>query len=104
MFRLLGWSVFRYGDVWIYQRGALVNQLEIVNALDATDTKRSYCDDDRFEIFVEDDRFEGVNGATARAELVRFKGRNPRALLRVSPSGVEFAFLVDLIGGLARVD
>jgi hypothetical protein len=104
--RILGWYCFVYDRVCIYQKGCLVDQTLITDALDVTKPKRSWCDDRSLSIFVEPVPFRGVYGVKQTAEVARFDGwlfRRKSANIRIAAESLSSRRLVRLLTELNRV-
>ena len=105
MLRLLGWCFFGYRKINIYQKNCLVNQMDIKRAIDATDKKRTWCEDRFLNIFVEPGDFKGIYGTIQKLEVARFEGlfRNrTSANIRVSAQHLSYEVMVSAIEELGR--
>lgn len=104
---LLGWGLFVYDRVSIFQKRCLVDQTVISEVLDLTKSKRTWCEDRRLSIFVEPYPFKGIYGVNQTVEVARFEGgflRPRSANIRITAESVKVSVLVDLIGELNRVN
>lgn len=106
IWRLLGWGLFVYDKVSIFQKNCLVDQTIVAEALEITKAKRTWCEDRRLSIFIEPAPFRGVYGVTQTVEVARFDGwifRGKSANIRIAAESLTLNRLVDLIGDLNRV-
>jgi len=105
IWRLLGWGIFVYDKVSIFQRNCLVDQTMIQEALDVTKSKRSWCKDTHLSIFIEPTSFRGIYGLQQTVEVARFdKGflRSRSANIRIAAPMVKLPVLIDVISELNR--
>lgn len=103
--RLLGWRLFRYGGVRIYQRRCLVDQSVVAKAIDDTAKKRSWCPDSGLSIFIEPQEFVGIYGTVQNVEVTRFSGifsRSKSANIRLASAAVKYQRVVDAIMEISR--
>lgn len=104
--RILGWSCFVYDKVTIYQRKRLVDQTILIDVLDDTKSRRTWCDDRNLAIFIEDAPFKGIYGVEQVSEVARFNGwlfGNKSANIRVASDALSVRGLTQLIVELNRV-
>ena len=104
--RLLGWSLFVYDKVCIYQKNCLVDQTIIVDAIEATKQRRTWCPDARLSIIVEPQEFRGIYGVNQTIEVARFDGwlfRGKSANIRIAARSLTLRRLTQLIVELNRV-
>tara|TARA_Y100000114_G_scaffold157143_1_gene187384 strand:- start:1995 stop:2342 length:348 start_codon:yes stop_codon:yes gene_type:complete len=103
--RLLGWRLFKYNGVSIYQRRCLVDQSAVAKALDDTSNKRSWCPDSKLSIFIEPNEFTGIYGTIQNVEVTRFAGifsRTRSANIRFAAGSVKYQRVVDAIMEIER--
>ena len=104
LYWILGWRRFSINGVSVYQRNVLIDQTVVGLALSETENKRSWCQNSRLSVFIENGSFSGSYGATATAELSRFRRFGNSATLKISSSMINYETLVKLLRGLNRVD
>ena len=105
--RILGWFCFVYDKVSIYQKGCLVDQTLIIDALEVTKAKRTWCEDRRLSIFIEPTPFQGIYGVKQTVEVARFDGwlfRRKSANIRIAADSLSSRRLIRLLTELNRVN
>jgi hypothetical protein len=104
LFWLMGYRLFTIGDVKVFQRDTLVDQLMIGEALTLTRRARGWCKDSDLIIRIETSAFEGEYGTTSTGEVARYRRGRNRAAIRVSGPSLNFEGFIKLLEQLRRVD
>lgn len=105
IWRLLGWGIFVYDKVSIFQKNCLVDQTLIQDALDATKSKRVWCEDRDLSIFIEPAPFKGIYGVEQTVEVARFNKsllRRRSANIRIASTMVNLPVILKVISELNR--
>ena len=103
---ILGWGLFVYDKVSIFQKKCLVDQTIIAEALELTKAKRTWCEDKRLSIYIEPQPFKGIYGVDQTVEVARYDGwlfRGKSANIRIAADSLTLTGLIGLIGELNRV-
>lgn len=104
LFWLMGYRMFSIGDVRVFQRDTLVDQIMVGEALTLTRRARNWCKDRDLIIRIEGGAFSGEYGTTATGEVAKYKRFKNRAVIRVSGPSLNFEGLIKLLEKLRRVD